>query len=132
MSKVLTTIATTSATKVIEMTKDIEYWKNRAEDLERIFQRDSVYLKIREVLKTTPQLSAIIKLFLERDFVSQEAIVTVAEEFGRRTEPPLYYAKVVVWRLRKILPAGVTISTVYADGYSMDKESRNKLKEALA
>jgi len=114
------------------MTKDIEYWKNRAEDLERIFQKDTVYLKIREVLKTTPQLSAVIKLFLERDFVSQEAIVTVAEEFGRKTEPPLQYAKVVVWRLRKIMPEGVTIHTVYADGYSMDKESRIKLKEALA
>jgi len=114
------------------MTKDIEYWKSRAESLEGIFRKDSLYLKIREVFNTTPQLASVIKLFVDREFVSQEAIVTVAEEFGTKTEPPPQYSKIVIWRIRKVLPATVTIKTIRSDGYQIDKDSRKKLLELLA
>lgn len=116
------------------ITDNVEELKKKLEYYEAIFSADSLHIKIRERLKTTPQLAAVIKALLlsNEELITREAIILVSEPYGRKVDHPDRYAKVVAWRVRTLLAKqGMSLTNQYNTGYLFKAEDREKLKEVL-
>jgi hypothetical protein len=110
-----------------ELEAEVEYYR-------AIFRVDDISTKIRKVLKATPQITAVIKLFVisETGVVSNASMIAAAEPFGKKLDHPDQYAKVVAWRIRKILAKHkITLISEYGIGYSISEKDLSKLKGLL-
>jgi hypothetical protein len=118
---------TSETSNTAELMQKLQYY-------EAIFSTDALHVDIRQKLKTTPQLAAVVKLLLlaDSELITNSSIVMVAEPYGRKADHQDKYAKVIAWRIRKLLGGhSITMSNQYGDGYLFKTEDKEKLKEVL-
>lgn len=108
--------------------EEIEYLKERVAELEKIIAGELLFPRSWGLTRTE---QAVLGMLYKRDQVTREQMMTYL--YGARVnQPEDQIIAVYASRLRSALaPFGIQIKTVWGIGYTMPKESKERLKTVV-
>lgn len=106
----------------IEELEEELYWEHRGE-------KEAQQSLLATRLGVPKHLAAVLRLFAQREFVSHEALKSLAR---RRDSLEDKYSHVLVCSARHVLTSrGIEIQTVWAHGYRINRENQQRLRAFL-